>query len=187
MKDAGSTWRPAGKVRSVHVPRRELRVTPLPDAARALDEAQWVRVAVAGESEPVRCKVAGVRWHANEALVALGPGVSRDLVGRMRRAEVLVPEQALEAATEDGWTLTEIEGYDVIDAERGPVGRIAGGFETPAALILEVTGPDGTEWLVPAVEELIDGVDDAARAVRVHGIDAFAARQDAPGAKNRAD
>lgn len=166
MKDSGSAWRPAGKVRSVHVLRRELRVTPLPSMGGAFAGADWVRVTVAGEPEPVRCKVANVRWHGGEALVALSPGVSRDLVGRMRRAEVLVPEETLETAAEDGWTLADIEGYELVDAERGLVGRITGGFETPAGAILEVAGPNGAEWLVPAVEELIESVDDAARTVR---------------------
>jgi ribosomal 30S subunit maturation factor RimM len=155
--------------------------------AAALETAEWVGVRIAGEVGPLRCKVTGVRAHRNLLLLALSAGVSRDLVGRMRLAEVLVPEEAVAPADESAWSLDDIEGFEVVDAASGPVGRVAGGFETPANLVLEVIAPDGSDVLLPAVEACIERVDLTARAIHVRDVEAFAAPQDASGEAPRAD
>ena len=86
----------------------------------------------------------------------------------VRRSDL--PQGALTPVGAAAW-----EGFQVFDAQAGPVGRVAGVSELPGQRLLEVTrtdaqgacAEDGAPVLVPLVDAIVVRVDEDARRIDV--------------------
>ncbi|TYO96073.1 16S rRNA processing protein RimM [Geothermobacter ehrlichii] len=79
--------------------------------------------------------------------------------------QVLVDPDELERTEEEIFWF-EIAGFEVVDRERGPIGRLVDMFRTAAHGIYVVDGPYG-EVLIPAIPQFVEGLDAEARVLRV--------------------
>lgn len=81
---------------------------------------------------------------------------------------VLAPRDAFDPADlEPAGEWPSWEGWEVVDAQAGAVGGVAGVEELPLQSLLVVARPDGSEALIPLVDEFIVAVDEDARRIDV--------------------
>ncbi|PNU18549.1 16S rRNA processing protein RimM [Geothermobacter hydrogeniphilus] len=156
MQPLETALRPLGRVIGTHGLRGDLKIKGHPGNQAALLAAPriYLRQNNAGsDCLTVRRIVPGRGWLR----------VSLREIDRIERAEPLVGAEVLvdpaSLQREDGdlfWF--ELEGLDVIDAGRGPIGRLEEMFETGAHAVYVVRGRYG-EVLIPAVPEFIGAVD----------------------------
>ena len=125
---------------------------------------------------PRRARVTSVRPLSPDEAVVSFEGVDdieteSRLVGchcLVRRSDL--PQGALTPVGAAAW-----EGFQVFDAQAGPVGRVAGVSELPGQRLLEVTrtdaqgacAEDGAPVLVPLVDAIVVRVDEDARRIDV--------------------
>jgi 16S rRNA processing protein RimM len=64
----------------------------------------------------------------------------------------------------------EIVGYEVVDAERGAIGRLRGVLKLPAQDVY-VVSRRGRDVLIPAVREFVVGIDSDTKSIQVRLID----------------
>lgn len=60
-----------------------------------------------------------------------------------------------------------VEGFSVFDEAEGDVGVVVRVVEHPGQLLLELARPDGGSALVPFVDEIIVGIDEAVRRIDI--------------------
>lgn len=113
--------------------------------------------------------VASVQMRAeDEALVFFDEVTDADVAHALVGCHVLVPRDELDPADlEPAGAWPAWEGWEVVDAEAGPVGAVAGITEMPLQSLLVVARPDGSEALIPLVDDLIADVDEDARRIDV--------------------
>lgn len=58
-----------------------------------------------------------------------------------------------------------LSGYNVLDQDKKPVGKIAGITENPGQLLLNIESPSGKEVLLPLHEDLILSIDERKKVI----------------------
>ena len=172
--DAGTMWIPLGRVKSVNIPRRELRVSPYAGKGQAIMQSEWlwIRMPDTRGSEPLRCAVEQTRPHHHEVIIRVGAGVPRDTVARMKTAEATASAAYLESRG-----LYEGRIWQDMRLEHeggGYFGIVREVLELPAQTVLRVESADGGRYLLPAVEACVRVVSHEAKRAIVHDLDAFA-------------
>lgn len=87
---------------------------------------------------------------------------ARLLVG----CHILVRASDVEAMRQEEGVLP-LEGFSVFDEAEGNVGVVERVVEHPGQLLLGLARPDGASALVPFVDEIVVGVDEAARRIDI--------------------
>ncbi|MBM3288889.1 MAG: hypothetical protein FJY92_01935 [Candidatus Hydrogenedentes bacterium] len=168
-------WARIGNVRSVNPARRELRI----DAAKTVEEnvrrAPRVRVVPSGGA-PIVCAVDAVDANAGGLIVTLGAGVSRDTVARMKHAAIEIERARRKTSATAEMDAADWIGLDVVGADGARIGVIRGCIESAAHDILEMETPEGSEVLVPAIEQTVESIDLEAGRVVVRDIAPYAVR-----------
>ena len=161
-----------GRIESVQPARREVRLTPPTRLRDVIAAAGWLTVTTA-EGRALRCKVSGVRWHGDAALIALAPGVPRDTVANMRGLDAAI--ETVDAPQEDdGLDAAELMDMTVADEAGREIGKIVGVIDTPAHGVLEIERAGGDVAMVPAIPETIARVDWDAGRVTVRDLTPYA-------------
>jgi 16S rRNA processing protein RimM len=107
------------------------------------------------------------RWHAGRLLVSFD-GVSDRTGAESLRGVLLVVDSATSPATEaDEYWDHELAGLSVETADGVALGVIDDVLHPPGPVLLVVRRPDGSEALVPFVQEIVPTVDLASRRVVV--------------------
>lgn len=154
-----------GKIVGTHGLRGDLKVRLYSGDPAALQATDRVILHLpSGERltvEPVRRSL-----HKGQVLLRLQGFESLDLVEKMVGAQVLLPEDQLPELEEDEFYWSQLEGLQVVDRERGPIGKLESLFETAAHDTYVVVGEYG-EILIPAVARYIVTVDLDARVMQV--------------------
>ncbi|GAB4340442.1 MAG: ribosome maturation factor RimM [Candidatus Abyssubacteria bacterium] len=141
-----------GKVVSVNVPRRELRITPETSHPERFHNLHDLRLSIGNraivfELEKVRVTKSFVIAHV----------VTQDdeLVSKARGANVVVSRSQRFRLPENEYYIDDLIGLIVKDTNGNVVGRISEVWNTPANDIYRVVNDDGEEILLPAIEEVI--------------------------------
>lgn len=168
----------AGTVTRIYPAKREIRIEPEPGFRSVLEKLNVLEMALRDGSQ-IRCRVKCAHWNGDERVVEFVPGVMRDAVGRMKRAQIVVDEGTACAPFESIETapLAALEGFDVAD-ENGLIGRIIRTVVTKAGGILEVERSGGGTVLLPSVPELVSDIDFDAKRIVVRDLERFAVEND---------
>lgn len=157
MPASGTQLFKAGIVTGTHGLRGDLKVRPESSGATGLVDASRVvlRSEDGGETagEPLR-----ITLHKGHYLLRLRGYESIDRAEPLVGCTVWMPLDELEELPEGENYWHQLEGLEVIDAERGPLGRLEAFFTTAAHDVYVVNGPYG-EVLIPAVEAFVLAVD----------------------------
>lgn len=160
-------------IESVQPARREVRLTPPARLREAISGAGWLTV-TAADGKPIRCKISGVRWHGDAALIALAPGVPRDTVAGMRGLDVAIEAADMRARYDDAFDAADLIDMLVVDETGREIGKIVGVIDTPAHGVLEIEGAGGEVAMVPAIPETVARVDWDAGKVTVRDLTPYA-------------
>lgn len=90
----------------------------------------------------------------------------RAAIEALRGSDLLVPQDEAPALEEDEWWPEELEGCRVHDGDRD-VGIVQKLLALPSCEVLEVARPDGSELLVPLIQDAVRAVDVDARRIEV--------------------
>ncbi|MCL2291255.1 MAG: ribosome maturation factor RimM [Bacteroidetes bacterium] len=94
---------------------------------------------------------------ANQAILKFAD-VNGDEAKNLVRAELYLPLSFLPPLTGNKFYFHEVIGFDVIDKEKGNIGKCVDFMEVSRQPIMQVNY-NGTEILIPAVDEIFETVD----------------------------
>ncbi|MDE6397135.1 MAG: ribosome maturation factor RimM [Muribaculaceae bacterium] len=161
---------PIGYVAKTHVIKGELNVSL--DTEFNPEDFKFLVFEVDGIFVPF--PILGVRGRgANNRLVSvegvLSDSDARALVGKT----VYVLQRELKAhpdwnEEEEGMYLSDMIGFEMVDENSRPVGKIIGFNDDTSNWLLEIEMPDGRKVFVPYVEEWIVGFDPENRTISVN-------------------
>jgi 16S rRNA processing protein RimM len=144
-----------GRVVKPHGLRGEVVVRIASDVADRLSPgvAVWVNGAAT--------TVATSRDHQGRPLVRFANVPDRTAAELLRGA--VVEAEPIDVEQLDNYLVSELVGVPVLDGEGALLGTVSALVEMPAVAgydLLEVTAADGSTWLLPAADELVEAVDD---------------------------
>jgi 16S rRNA processing protein RimM len=141
----------AGKVVGTHGIKGELRVEPWCDSADYL--ATFKTLYWENGRTPV--SVTSARVHKSLVLMKL-EGVDSATQGDLLRGKVLYLARKDAKLPKGRYFIQDLIGMKVCDADTGRVyGELKEVFQTGANDVYRIAGPDGKEYLFPAVDEMI--------------------------------
>lgn len=172
---AGGKWAVLGKIRSLNVAKREVRIAPRRETQAQVLGAEWAWFRAPGsDKEPLRCKVESRRPHGKVVILALSAGVSRDTVAALRGAEMVIWVESSTERNGQAWYVEDLVGMKVRGPDDDPIGTVVAGFETAAHDVMEVSTEDGRRVLLPVIGDLIEDVDHDEGTISVGDITPFA-------------
>ncbi len=146
-----------GKVVSVNIPKREVRIAPETSHPERFHELRELRLRTR-QGATVRLVVDGMR-SAGGAIVAKVDVEDDDLLASTRKSLVIVSREDRYKLPENEYYVDDLVGLLVKDATGAIIGRLSGVFETPANDVYQVIDEAGHEILLPAIEGIILKVD----------------------------
>ncbi len=154
-----------GKIVGTHGLRGDLKVRPhTGDPGVLLDADQVTLHLPSGEEltlEPIRQSL-----HKGQVLLRFEGYESIDQVEPMVGGKVLLAEDMLPELEDGEFHWAQLKGLQVVDQEKGVIGKLHQMFTTAAHDTYVVTGPFG-EVLIPAVAQFIQEVDLDERVMKV--------------------
>ena len=152
-------------VAGTHGLRGDLKLRPLPTAAKALPLLREVYLQ-AHDGTLALHRILHSKPHKQHQLVRLAGLESLDAVQSLVGQTALVRCQDLPALPPEEHYWFELDGLAVIDRRRGSLGRVAGLFATGAHEILTVEGERG-EILIPFIPQFVLEIDPVAKELQV--------------------
>ena len=96
---------------------------------------------------------------------------SRNDAELLRGKELLISEDQLIDLEDDEYFVHELIGCRIVSEEGRPIGEIEDIIEGNSNDIYIVKSPDGHEYLIPAIKDVVKKVDITARQVTIHVLD----------------
>lgn len=162
-----------GSIVKAHGLAGEVVVHPMSDVAGRFDAGNDVFVA----GEPMT--IATCRPHQGRMLVRFEGVGDRTAAEALRGATI--EATPLDTTAWDTYFVHELVG-SVVELDGLPLGEVEAVIELPAAAaydLLEVRRPDGSTWMLPAVDEFVEVVEDGASTRRIVLVDPPAGLVDA--------
>lgn len=146
-----------GKVVSVNVSRRELRIVPETSHPERFQGMNELRLKTR-QGKTIRMALAGVRI-AERTVVAKVETDDEEQIASVRGAFVMVARSERFSLPEDEYYVDDLVGLTVKDKDGSVIGSVNEVWETPANDIYQVLRGGGEEILLPAIEDVILKVD----------------------------
>lgn len=156
-----------GKIVSTHGVRGEVKVLPWCDSAEFLTEFE--ELYFDGGKTPIQ--IENARVHKGMAILKL-EGVSTMDQANLYRGKVLYMDRddvELEPGT---YFIQDLIGLSVIDADTGEeYGTLCDVTQTGANDVYHIKAPDGKEYLIPAIEQVIEKTDLTQGKLLIHPLE----------------
>lgn len=156
----------AGTLNKPHGIKGELSVTVDPELDIDLSQVKCIVLEIEGIFVPFF--ISSVRPRSSETYLVIIDGIDSEQKARSLSGQhFYVLDRDLPSASgddsadggEEGFYISDLIGYSMVDSSLGLLGKITGYNDSTANLLLIVTDPDGREIFVPVAEEFIDSVD----------------------------
>jgi 16S rRNA processing protein RimM len=118
-----------------------------------------------GSQAPVR--IEGARPKGQGWILRIDGVEDREGAEELRGAAILAPSEDLPAAGPDEWWIDELVGLEVVSDRGAALGQLVDVWTMPANDVYVVRSAEG-EVLLPAIEDVIVGVDLEKRTMTVH-------------------
>lgn len=155
-----------GRIIKPHGIRGEVAVDVLSDVPGRFDAG--VEVKVGGRA----MTIAASRPHQGRVLLTFDHLRDRSDAERIRGQTIEAPP--VDLSDTEAYFAHELVGMAVVDGEGAPLGHVSALIELPSAAgydLLEVVRDDGSTWLLPAVEDLVEIGEDAAGGEQLRVVD----------------
>ncbi len=110
--------------------------------------------------------VLSARWNKDILLLAFEEIETRNEAETIRGAKLFIETEEIDEDDDEGWYEHELEGLEVRVGE-AVVGKVTGLRTLPVQDLLVVTTPEGTEILIPFVEQIVPEVNVAEKFILV--------------------
>jgi 16S rRNA processing protein RimM len=166
-----------GTLGKVHGLKGELYLNLAPGGLDRLELGERFYVADGGAGQTRPCAVTRVGGTDQRPLVVTDLAATRDEAIRLQGLELLAAGDELDA--QPHYRVGDLLGLPVETASGRPIGEVSDVIESPAHEILVVRAPDGSDVLIPLVDELL-GLDDGVVVV----VDGLLEEPPAPGGES---
>jgi 16S rRNA processing protein RimM len=143
-----------GRLGKVHGLKGELYLNLAPGGLEWLELGERFFVADEGAGEPRPCALTRAGGTDRRPLVLLDLATTRDEAIALQGLELLAASDALDR--QPHYRVGDLLGLPVRTASGRAVGEVRDVIESPAHEILAVRAPDGSDVLIPLVDELLD-------------------------------
>ena len=109
--------------------------------------------------------IESIRINGNKATVRF-EGINREESLALIGCELYLPLELLPKLTGKKFYFHEIIGFRVVDSQKGDIGTVASVIDFPAQPLFQIIN-NGTEILLPIIDQLIDDVDRANKTISV--------------------
>ena len=92
------------------------------------------------------------------------PSVAKKLIGKA----VYLPLASLPQLTGNKFYYHEVIGFEIIDKEKGNIGKVSQVLEHPTQAIFEITNSENKEILVPITDEIITKVNREKKSISIN-------------------
>lgn len=164
-----------GVITTVHGLRGEVAVQNRSDTPERWDAGASVFL-----EDGRRLTIEASRPHGRRLLVKFQSVDDRSTAEALRGRTVVVPESWLPELPEGSWWAHELEGCVVVTRSGRELGVLTEVVANPANDIWIARGDDGTETLIPVLDEVLVGVDPASRRIVVEDVPGLTVPEDAP-------
>jgi 16S rRNA processing protein RimM len=164
-------WIVVGRVSRAHGVRGEVAVQSLSQIPTRFEPGSRV---FAGEDADRPLTVAHSRPHGGRVLVRFKEVPHRDAAEALRGALLFVPASSMPSLDDGEYWTHEVVGCEVFTDEGRSLGRIREIIQTQANDVWVTDGADG-ETLIPALKDVVESVDLAARRVVVREVSGLTA------------
>lgn len=126
-----------------------------------------LRVYAGKTHKPIHIR--SVRWHGEDLLISFEEFAVREDVGLLRNQVLMVPVENLPPLPVGEVYIHEMIGMKVVDSDHDILlGEITEIIETGANDVFVIRGVQGSEILLPDIDEVILAIDMERKEVRVH-------------------
>ena len=174
MTDA---WLVVGRVRSTRAHAREVRVSARAGYEYVFADMAWIRFQRPAE-DLLRCKVLRTRPDGDVTIVALGPGISRDVVGQLRGASVVLMPDELPPKPLSAFRTRDLLDFRVLLPTGTALGVVSEVYEGPANDAFAVDRPDGGRSVLPVIDAVVKSIDLEKRELYVGEIAPYVVEED---------
>ena len=164
MGEAGEGIRIA-RIMRAHGLRGEVAADLLTEFPERFDDVSEVILRRGAEERPA--EVEAHRFHKGRVLLKLAGVDSMTAAELLRGCDVVVSDDELHELPEDYYYDFDLVGCAVETVAGDPVGTVDSVLRTGGAELLTVRRPDGSEALIPFVDEICPEVDTEARRIVV--------------------
>jgi 16S rRNA processing protein RimM len=162
-----------GKITKAHGLGGEVSVLVLSDNPERFDEGSSVFL-----EDGTELVVGAMRRNGPRMLVAFEGVVDRQAADKLRGKMLVVPRSMLPELPPGEFWPHQLEGCEVVTESGRSLGRITDVISNPANDIWVALDDEGTEWLVPAIRDVVIGVDAPAKLVSVRDVPGLTAPED---------
>ncbi|MBE7470262.1 MAG: 16S rRNA processing protein RimM [Anaerolineae bacterium] len=157
-----------GRIVRAHGLRGEVSVTLLTDFPERFETTEWVYLGNEFEATPYRLEK--YRWHKQNLLLTLAGVTDRNEAEKLKGQFVQVPIEEAVPLPEGSYYLYQLIGLRVESTAGEFLGAITQVMETGANNVYVVQQED-REILLPAIPDVIKGIDVKAGVMKVHLIE----------------
>jgi ribosomal 30S subunit maturation factor RimM len=150
------------RVRSVNPARREVRLELFVGFVWPEQAPQVARFS-GGSARPL--KLESARPAPGGAVLCMTAGVPREMIAALKGARYEVDERDAAAYTAEGWRASTWIGYAVRSEAGGLLGRVSKIWETAANAAFTVESETMGAMTLPAIEQVVLGVDEEAEVI----------------------
>ena len=146
-----------GRIVSVNVPKKQLRIAPETSYPERFNLLQELRLKTK-EGADICLAPCDIRITQKAIIVSVSAENDNEIAS-LRGATVVVDRSERFSLPDDEYYIDDLVGLVVKDAQGSVIGRLAEVWETPANDIYQVLDDDGREILLPAIDDVILEVD----------------------------
>ena len=155
-----------GVVLRPHGVKGEVKVYVTSEDPDRLSDLESVHIL--GPKTDRTAKIENVRYFKNTAIVKFEGIDTMDDTAPILRCELLIPREEALPLGENEYYVGDLIGLTVIPEDGEVLGELTDVLATGANDVYEVTRPDGSKVLLPAIRECILGADLEEGVMRIH-------------------
>lgn len=148
-----------GKIIGVHGIKGELKVFPITDDARRFLKLKKCYLSKEDRKDPLERECERARLDKGNVLLKLKDLDDRTDAERYRGLFISVDREDAVKLPKDTYFIEDLKGLNVIDDERGGIGKIKDVYEYGANFIVEVKRPGMKDLLIPYLKTVCYEVD----------------------------
>jgi 16S rRNA processing protein RimM len=146
-----------GRIVSVNVPQKQLRIAPETSYPERFNLLQELRLKTKA-GDDICLAPCDIRITQKVIIVSVSAENDNEIAS-LRGATVVVDRSERFPLPDDEYYIDDLVGLVVRDTQGNVIGRLAEVWETPANDIYQVLDDDGREILLPAIDDVILEVD----------------------------
>lgn len=153
-----------GKIANTQGLKGHLKIYPYTSDKEEFEAFDYLIIEKEGDE---KFEISSLRYQKNMVVVLLKGFSNINEVEKFKNREVYFLREDLGEMDEDSFIFSEVVGYEVIDEEKGLVGKIKKVDAGAAHELIVVEKENGETFMIPSVKAFVKGFDHESKALKV--------------------